>query len=145
MSTNTVEWMAVGLFFACYFIFSIIESGWLNKANGIPFGKAFAFSFATNTLSITIGFFISFVIFGVLLALAWDGTLGRMSGNDWRIWAASLAGAFFPLALLILAKRLGLKLFKMETVGLPWLFATAASVVFLLFVTAVPVLFVYFA
>lgn len=144
MSTNTVEWVAVGLFFTCFFLFSVMESGWLNKANGIPFGKAFAFSFATNTFSITIGFFVSFVIFGVLLALAWDGTLGQMSGNDWRIWTAAVTGALFPLVLLILAKRIGLKIFKMDMVGLPWLFAATASVVFLLFVTAVPVLFVYF-
>lgn len=145
MSTITSEWLAVGLFFLCFLVYSAIESGWLNKVNSVPFGKAFAFSFVTNTVSITFGFFVSFAIFGVLLALAWDGTLEKMSGNDWRIWSAALTGAFFPLIVLILAKRLGLKLFRMQTVRPPWVFAAAASIFFLIFVTAVPILFVKLA
>ncbi|MBK9153914.1 MAG: hypothetical protein IPM25_06800 [Chloracidobacterium sp.] len=145
MSANTLEWLVVAIFFACFFAYTFLETGWLNKKNGIPFGRALAFSFATNILCISVGFFISFIIFGVLLALAWDGTLGQVDGNDWRIWAASLTGAFAPLLLLIVAKRVGLRLIGPNDLGLPWLYSAASSVIFLLFVVSVPVLFAYFS
>lgn len=145
MSANTLEWLVVAIFFACFFVYTFLETGWLNKKNGVPFGRAFAFSIATNILCISVGFFISFIIFGVLLALAWDGTLGQVDGNDWRIWAASLTGAFAPLVLLIIAKRVGLKLIGPGAVGQPLLFSTASAVIFLLFVVSVPVLFAYFS
>ncbi|MGD9588562.1 MAG: hypothetical protein AB7Q37_04220 [Pyrinomonadaceae bacterium] len=145
MSANTLEWLVVAIFFACFFAYTFLETGWLNKKNGVPFGKALAFSFATNILCISVGFFISFIIFGVLLALAWDGTLGQVDGNDWRIWAASLTGAFAPLLLLIVAKRVGLRLIVPNDLDLPWLYSAASSVIFLLFVVSVPVLFAYFS
>lgn len=145
MSANTLEWLVVAIFFACFFAYTFLETGWLNKKNGIPFGRALAFSFATNILCISVGFFISFIIFGVLLALAWDGTLGQVDGNDWRIWAASLTGPFAPLLLLIVAKRVGLRFIGPNDLGLPWLYSAASSVIFLLFVVSVPVLFAYFS
>ncbi len=144
MSANTVQWLVVAIFFICFFIFTIVETSWLNKKNGVPYGKAFTFSFATNIFCVTIGFFVSFIIFGILLALAWDDTLNQLSGNDWRIWTAALIGAFFPLIVLMLAKRLGLRLGKIGSVGRPWLYSAVSSVIFLLFVFSVPVLFAYF-
>jgi len=145
MSAKTLEWLVVAIFFGCFFIYTILETAWLNKKNDVPVGKAFAFSFATNILCISVGFFLSFIIFGVLLALAWDGTLGQVSGNDWRIWAASLTGAFAPLVLLIVAKRVGLRFVGRGAVGQPLLFSAASAVIFLLFVVSVPVLFAYFS
>jgi hypothetical protein len=135
----------VAIFFACLFGFSFAEAAWLNKKNLIQYGKAFAFSFTTNIFSITIGFFFSLLIFFVLLALAWDGTLNQISGNDWRIWGAVVVALLLPVVLLILVKRLGLRLFKMGSVGSPWLFSAAASVIFMLFATSIPVLFLFFA
>lgn len=143
MSAITTEWLLVAIFFACFFVITFAEAGWLNKVNLVPFGKAFAFSFATNTFSISIGFFASFVIVAVLLALAWDGTLTQVSGNDWRIWTAVIGAAVLPVVLLILAKRLAVRLFKMG-LGSPWLFSVAASVIFMVFVTGIPFLFAYF-
>lgn len=144
MSANTVEWLAVGIFFACLFAFSLAEGGWLSKFSQVPFGKAFAFAFATNTFCVSIGFFVSFAIFAVLLMLAFGGTFQDLSGNDWRIWTAVIVAFLFPVVLLILAKRLALRLFKMQLAGSPWLFSAAASIAFLLFVTSIPVAFVYF-
>jgi hypothetical protein len=142
MSGQSTEWLIVAIFFACFFAFTLAEAGWLSRHGSASYGKAFAFSFATNTFSISVGFFISFVIFAVLLALAWDGTLGQASPNDARIWAAVVAAALFPMVLLLLAKRLALRLFKMS-VASPWVFSGIASLVFMVLVAGVPVLFLY--
>jgi hypothetical protein len=145
MSSNVVEWLAVTLFFICFFGFSLLESFWLNKKNLVPFPRAFSFSFVTNILSVSVGFFVSFAIFAVLLMLAFGGTLQELPPNDPRIWTAVTVAALFPLLLLILAKRLMLRLFKLVSVGSPWTFSIAASVAFLLTVSTVPSLFIYFS
>ena len=145
MSSNTVEWLAVAIFFICFFGFSILESFWLNKNSLIPFPRAFSFSFVTNIFSVSVGFFVSFAIFVVLFMLVLDGSLQELPPNDLRLWAAIVVAALFPLLLLILAKRLMLHFFKLVSVGSPWLFSIAASVVFMLTVSAVPSLFIYFA
>lgn len=145
MSATTIEWLVVGIFFVCLFAISLAEGGWLNKFNQVPFGKAFAYAFATNTFAITIGFFVSFVIMAVIMMLAFGGSLQGLSDYDWRLVTAVLAALLFPIVLLILAKRLALRIFKMESVTSPWIYSSAASVVFLVLVMAVPTAFVYVA
>ncbi len=145
MSGKTVEWLAVLIFFTCFFAFTVLESHWLNKRTAAPLGKTFAFSFATNIFTITVGFALSFVVYGSLLMLTFGGALEHLSGNDWRIWAAVVAGAALPVIVSMLAKRLGLLIFKLEPGASPWTFSLAASVILLAFVTAAPVLFIYFA
>ncbi len=145
MSSNTVEWLAVAIFFICFFGLTVLEAFWLNKKNLIPFPRVFSFSFVTNILSVSVGFFVSFLIFVVLFMLVFDGSLQELPPNDLRLWAAVIIAALFPLLLLILAKRLMLHFFKLASVRSPWLFSIAASVVFMLTVSAVPSLFIYFA
>lgn len=145
MSATTIEWLVVGIFFVCLFAISLAEGGWLNKFNQVPFGKAFAYAFATNTFAITIGFFVSFVIMAVIMMLAFGGSLQGLSDYDWRLITAILVAFLFPIVLLILAKRLALSIFKMRSVTSPWLYSSAASVVFLVLVIAIPTLFAYVA
>lgn len=145
LSATTIEWIAVGIFFTGLFVLSLAEGGWLNKRSSVPFGKAFAFAFATNTFAISIGFFVSFVILAVLMMLAFGGSLEGLSGNDWRIWTAVITAFLFPVALLIGVKRLGLRIFKMTSVRSPWAFSASASIVFLAAATSLPIAFVYFA
>lgn len=144
MSGKTVEWLSVLIFFLSFFALTFAESAWLNKKGGSPFGKAFAFSFATNIFTVVVGFSLSFLIFGALLALAFGGAFEGLDGNDWRIWGAVIAGALFPLAVSVFAKRLGLRIFKFDPSAPPWVYSLVASLVFLVVVTAAPVLFVYF-
>jgi hypothetical protein len=134
------EWLIVAVFLASR---SLKRRG-LNRRNLTRYGKAFAFSFATNIFSITIGFSFPMLIFLVLMALAWDGSLNQVSGNDWRIWGAVIVALLLPVVLLILVKRLGLRLFKMGSVGSPSLYSAAASVIFMLFAISIPVLSLYF-
>lgn len=143
MSATTIEWLVVGIFFVCLFAISLAEGGWLSRFNQIPFGKAFAYAFATNTFAITIGFFVSFVIMAVIMMLAFGGSLQGLSDYDWRLLTAVIVAFLFPILLLTLAKRLALRIFKMHSVASPWLYSSAASVVFLVLVIAIPTAFVY--
>ncbi len=145
MSATTIEWLVVGIFFACLFAISLAEGGWLSKFNQVPFGKAFAFAFSTNTFAITIGFFVSFVILAGLMMLTLGGALKDVPDLDWRLLTPVIVAIVFPVFLLILAKRLALRIFKMESVTSPWIYSSAASVVFLVLVMAVPTAFVYVA
>lgn len=135
--------MAVGIFFVGLFAFSLLEGGWLSRKSHGPFGKAFAFAFATNTFAISIGFFVSFVILAVIMMLAFGGELQKLSGHDGPIWVAVIVAFLFPVVLLILAKRLGLRIFKMNSVTSPWIFSSLAAVIFLILVTLLPVGFIY--
>lgn len=145
LSATTIEWIAVGVFFTGLFAFSLAEGGWLSKRNQVLFGKAFAFAFVTNTFAISIGYFVSFAIFAILLMLAFGGSLESLSDNDWRIWAAVVIAFIFPIVFLIAAKRVALRLFKMSSVERPWTFSAVAAVIFLVLVTSLPVVFLYLA
>ena len=145
MSDKTVEWLAVLIFFTCFFAVTVLESYWLKKRTAAPLGKTFAFSFATNIFTITVGFMLAFIVYAMLLTLAFGRALENLSGSgDWRIWAAVIAGLAVPVLVSLLAKRLGLRIFKLDAGGTPWVFSLAASLVFLLAVTIPPVIFVYF-
>jgi len=145
MSDKTVEWLAVLVFFIFFFAVTALESYWLNKRTAVQLGKTFAFSFATNIFTITVGFMLAFVVYAMLLTLAFGRALEHLSGSgDWRIWAAVIAGLAIPVLVSLLAKRLGLRIFKLDAGGSPWVISLAASLFFLLGVTVPPVMFVYF-
>ncbi|MGD9562818.1 MAG: hypothetical protein AB7F88_11315 [Pyrinomonadaceae bacterium] len=144
MSEKTVEWLAILIFFFVFFALTLGEAGWLNKKGGASLNKAFAFSFASNIFTVVVGFSLSFVVFAAVLALAFGGAFEGLSGNDWRLWAAVIAGALFPLVLSALAKRLGLRIFKLHPVLSPWAFSFIASIIFVALVAAAPTLFIYF-
>jgi hypothetical protein len=141
MSGKTVEWLAVLIFFIFFFAFTVLEAHWLNKRSAAQLGKTFAFSFATNIFTITVGYALSFVVYAVLLALVFGGVYG----NDWRIWTGVVAGLSMPVLISLLAKRLGLRAFKLDVGFSPWVFSLVATILFLLAVTLPPVIFVYFA
>ncbi len=145
MSGKTVEWLAVLIFFASFFALTYVESAWLSKKGGSAAGKSFAFSFATNIFTVVVGFSLSFAVFATMAMLAFGGAFEGLDGNDWRLWAAVVSGLLFPIVLSVLAKRLGLRVFKLNAAVSPWAFSFVASLVFLIVVTAAPVLFVYFA
>ena len=145
MSGKTVEWLTVLIFFGSFFALTYAESAWLSKRGGSPAGKSFAFSFATNIFTVVVGFTLSFAVFAILAMLAFGGAFENLDGNDWRLWAAVIGGVVFPIILSVLAKRLGLRIFKLGAAVSPWAFSFVASIVFLFIVTAAPVLFVYFA
>jgi len=142
MSAKTVEWLAVVIFFACFFALTLLESYWLNKKRGVKLGKSFAFSFATNIFTVTVGFSLLFVVLAALIMLISSEGSGI---GPLGIGVAAAAGAATLLAASVLVKRLGLRIFRQDSAVRPWAFSLAASIIFLLIVISAPVLFIYFA
>jgi len=143
MDSNTTQWLIVVLFFACFFAAIAVEVRWLSKKHGVVPGKAVAFSFTSSIFCITVGFFVSMVIFFVILAMAWDGSLQDIKGGDASIWGAIAVAAVFPFLILTLAKFLLLKLFKFESITSPLKYSAIASLGFVLAVTVIPFVSVY--
>jgi len=143
MSSSASEWIVVVLFFAGFIAFTMGETVWLNKKANLAVRTATAFAAITNFLCITVGFFISFAIFAVILAMAWDGSLQNVRGGDASIWAAVAIAFITPFVLLLLTKRLFLKLFRIERVKSAWGYAVASSLDFFLCVLALPSLFTF--
>jgi hypothetical protein len=143
MSSSASEWIVVVLFFAGFIAFAVGETAWLKKKANVPTRTANAFSVITNFLCITFGFFISFAIFAVILAMAWDGSLQNVRGGDASIWTAIAVALLLPFALLLQTKRLLLRLFRMETVKNRWAYAVSSSLIFFLCVLALPSLFTF--
>ena len=138
MAAKGAEWLIVLLFFVCFFACTAGEVMWLHRNKAVEVGRAFAFSFASNLFCITVGFFVSMVTFGVILAMAWDGSLQTVKGGDASIWAAIIAAVVFPFFLLALAKFLLLKVFRFETIPDKLKYAALASLVFFFAVSLIP-------
>lgn len=144
MYSNTREWLTVAVFFFGFFTFTAGEMFWLSRGDISKRGRSFAFAFVSNILSVSVGFFVSFIILGVLLALAWDGSLEKIPSGDTGVWFAVTAAALFPVLLLILSKRILFRWLKLTDHFYPWTYSLVASLLFFLVVIGLPFLFVYF-
>lgn len=142
MSGNTKEWLVVIIFFLCVFGATLVEAFWLSRKNTASFSRALTFSILSNTITVTAGFFVSFVIFGVILAMAWDGSLEKVPAGDFTVWTAVVIGALFPVLLLALAKRLLASVFKLA-LARPSVYSTASALLFFFIIIGVPTLFIY--
>jgi hypothetical protein len=143
MSGNTREWLVVLIFFVAVFGLTFLEAFLIKRKGWSGFGRALAFSVLTNLIGFAVGSFVIFVVVGVVLAMAWDGSLERFPLKDYGIGAVLVGGAlFFPL-FLTLCKRLFLKLFEIQTGKTAWLFALAASIAIFIISHGLPVLAAY--
>lgn len=138
MTAVTKEWLIVAAFFIGFFAFTAAETWWLNRRTTHGAGRAFTFAFATNIFTACVGFFVSFVVFGAIMALAWDGSLASVPGNDFTIWIAAAVGALAPVVILFLAKRWMIKLLKLTDLNKPWAYSAAASILFFLSIFILP-------
>ena len=130
MSGSAREWLIVVAFFAGFFAFTLGEAAWMSKRIAGGFPRALLFSFTSNLLSVIIGFFVAAAIVGVILAMAWDGSLQTVPGNDAGTIAALIFAAVFPAVLLVLLKRLFLHLLKIGEIRAPLSYSFAASALF---------------
>ena len=137
MSSEIKEWAVVIVFLLCFPIFTVIEALWLAHRTKVSFWISLLYSLSTNLFACIPGFFISFVIFGVMLMLAWDGTPQRVPVSDASMWVGTIAAVFAPLVLLILLKRLAILIFKL-LLSRPWLYSVLASLVFYIAIVGLP-------
>ena len=141
MSTSTlIEWLFVFVFFVCFFIACVGEILWLRRKPGIELKRALIFVLSSNFITITVGFFVSFVIFAILLMLAWDGSIEKLPGGEASMIGLVAVMALFPIVLMMLWKRLLLKLLKFTAdIISPWRYSLAASILFFVVVIGIPV------
>lgn len=138
MTAVTKEWLIVIAFFVGFFAFTAAETWWVNRRTTHGVGRAFTFAFATNIFTACVGFFVSFVVFGVIMALAWDGSLTSVPGGDFTLWIAIAVGALAPVLILFFAKRLMIKLLKLTDLSKPWAYSAVTSILFFLSIFILP-------
>ncbi|HKX84641.1 MAG TPA: hypothetical protein VJL58_10515 [Pyrinomonadaceae bacterium] len=140
MTSITKDWIVVILFALSFFVLTIAEITWLNRKGWTSTAKAIAFPVLTNLLSFGVGTIVFFVVFGVMFAMAWDGSIERAPGGDTSLWALTAFGVLFTPVFLILVKRSFLTFLKIET-GSPWLFSVVSSILFLTGSLGIPIAF----
>lgn len=99
----------------------------VRSKQGIMLGLSYAL--ASNLIAFAIGGIVSFIVFGVLLALAWGGGLESVPGGETTIWAAVIFGLFFPVIFLLFIKRSTLGAFRLLSGLEAWGHASAWAVI----------------
>ena len=143
MSAITKEWVIVLSFFLIFVGYTVVEAVWVNRKGWAGFGKSLVFAVLTNFIGYAVGFFVLFVIFGVILAMAWDGSIDKFPMKDYGLVAAMSFAVLFTPALLTVGKRLFLSLLKMQTGKSAWLYAVASSLLSLTLSVGVPIFLGY--
>ena len=143
MDSTTREWIAVGLFFVAFFVFTIGEAFYISGGDRLKLGRSFTFAFVSNILSVSVGFFVSFIIFGIVMMVVFDGSVQSIPTGEYGIATALIIAAVFPPILLILGKIVAFRLLKIDFVERKWPYSIAVSIIFFVFVSAVPFLFIY--
>jgi hypothetical protein len=143
MSGAAKEWTVVLIFLVAVFGLTILEAFLINRKGWSGFGRALAFSVVTNLIGFAVGFFVIFVVFGVVLAMAWDGSIEKFPLKDFGIGAFLVFGILFFPAFLTLCKRLFLKLFNIQTGKTAWLFSLAAAISIFIISHGLPVFAAY--
>jgi hypothetical protein len=139
---DTIQWLAVIIFFLIFWGFTFGEAAWLKKRGWAEFGRALSFTVSSNLLGFFIGWFAVFVIMLILLMLTYE-PVKNAAANE-LIMGVGVALVFiFPPIFLMLVKRLLLKLFKMDTGRRVWGFSALSSILIVFASVAVPAGFLY--
>lgn len=144
MTGVSKDWLVVVVFFVGFFAFTIAETMWINRRTAAGFPRSLFVAFGSNIFAISVGYFISFLIMGVVFAVVWDESIDRMSSPNAFLWTAVTAAAVFPILLLGLMKRLLVMAAKLDRIERPWRYSFAAAFLFNLSVAIAPVLVAYF-
>jgi hypothetical protein len=130
MSGFKQEWVIVIAFFLSFFVVTFAEAKWLSRVTATALTRSFAIAFIPNVFTITVGFFFSAVVFGMIVMFVTNNTPNAGVGESTVRTGIGLA-LLAPLVILIFAKRVTLVIFRQELNLNPWLYAVAASVLFL--------------
>ena len=130
MSGSAKQLLVVVIFFVAFFGFTIAEAAWVNRRSAFGFGRSFFLAFSSNILCVTVGFSVTFIIIGVILAMAWDGSLEQVPAGGFSIWAAIITSVLFPVVLLAIAKRVLLKILKLDAQIPNWPYSVIATLLF---------------
>lgn len=134
------EWVFVVVFFAAFIAVTLAELYWLSVRKAVPIRQAMMVVFSSNFLTITLGFLVSFLIFGLLLAVT-GGPTTEMPGGHAVTWAAFIAALVFPY-LLLAGARLGLlSLLRVEQILNPVAYSLTSALIFFAAAIGIPAVF----
>jgi hypothetical protein len=143
MSRVVMEWLVVLIFFVAVIGLTVFEAFLIKNKGWAGFGRALGFSVLTNFIGFAAGYFVLFVVFGVVFAMAWDGSIEKFPLKDYGIGAFLAFGVlFFPLFLMF-CKRLFLKLFKIQAGRAAWLFSLFSALAIFIISHGVPLFAAY--
>jgi hypothetical protein len=142
MLANTIQWLAVTIFFLVFWGFTFGEAAWLKKRGWAEFTRALSFTVTSNLLGFFIGWAVVFVILLILLMLTFE-PVKNATANEFIMWSGVVLALIFPPIFLMLVKRLLLKLFKMDTGRRVWGFSALSSVLIVFSSVVVPSAFLY--
>jgi|GEM_PF-941346 len=142
MLADTIQWLAVIIFFLIFWGFTFGEAFWLKKRGWAEFARALSFTVSSNLLGFFIGWFVVFVIILILLMLTFEPVKNAKT-QEFIIWVGTVLVFIFPPIFLMLVKRLLLKLFKMDAGRKVWGFSALSSILIVFASVAVPAGFLY--
>lgn len=128
----------VAVFFGAFFAVTVGEVYWLTSKLQVPMKKAMTIVLLSNFGTITLGFFVTVVIFGLLLAFTSAENAGIGTTGPWLAFAAALA---FPFLLMAGVRRLLIGGMGIEQIGRPLLYANLSTLIFFAAVFGIPGIF----
>jgi len=127
----------VAVFFGAFLVVTAGEIYWLTSKLQVPMKKALTIVLLSNFGTITLGFFVTFVIFGLLLALTTENAV--VGGTGTRL--AFIAALAFPFLLMAGIRRLLIGGLRIEQIARPLPYAILATVIFFAVVFGIPAIF----
>jgi hypothetical protein len=138
MSGPSQDWILIAVFFGAFLLVTIGEIYWLAQRLAVPIKKALTTVFLSNFVTITLGFFVTLLLFGILLAITADDA--NVATNGLGRAAAFVAANSFPVVLMAATRRLLISGLRIEQIGRPLTYAIVSTVVFFAAVVIFPLL-----
>lgn len=129
MTGASQDWILIAAFFGAFFAVTAGEVFWMIRNLGVPAKKALVAVLLPNFLTITLGFFVSFIIFGILLAITAGDNTDLLIGQA-RTWPAFVAALAFPLLLMAVARRLLIGGLRIEQIKSPLSYSIVSTLIF---------------
>ena len=95
MTGVSQDWIFVAVFFGAFLVVTAGEIYWLTSKLQVPVKKALTTVLLSNFGTITLGFFVTFVIFGLLLAFTSGENAGVGATGTWLAFIVAPAFLFF--------------------------------------------------
>jgi len=135
---NPAKEFLVVLAFCLGFLLSTIgETDWLNRRTSAGMYRSLFLTFTSNIFSVTLGYFFSYLVF-LVAYFVFAGLMNKipvLSEFLWFVFLLAIASA--PL---MIAKRVLLRITKIDPLSRPWTYAAVAALVFQVSVLVVPLL-----
>jgi hypothetical protein len=132
------DWIFIAVFFGAFSVVTVGEVYWLVQRLAVPLKKALTTVLLPNFITITLGFFVTFIIFGFLLAFAVEENAGGGGAGTWAVFIAALG---FPFLLMATIRRLLIGGLRIEYIARPLRYSVISTLIFFAAVFGPPAIF----